>query len=84
MLVDGANIAKHCRRLDAYDGPLDADAQEVHDLQWVSVTQLISDAKTDRDTYTPWLMEEMRRMHWFEECCCQQPQCAKSQLQALP
>lgn len=73
-----------CYRLDAYDGPLDADAQEVHDLQWVDVAQLISDAKANSERYTPWLREEMHRMHWFGDPYCQHPQLAMGQLQPSP
>lgn len=56
-----------CYRLDAYDGPIDTDVNEVHSVQWLSLQQLKHQAATCEHMFTPWLLDEMQRMHWLQD-----------------
>ena len=60
------NCVQSCR-LAAYDGPLDPDDDEVFSIEWMSLQQLKQHATSSEITYTPWLMVEMRRMHWLHD-----------------
>ncbi len=60
------DVIRCCCRLDAYDGPIDTDVDEVYSVQWLSLQQLKEQAATCKHTFTPWLLDEMQRMHWLQ------------------
>lgn len=55
----------HFCRLEAYGGPLDPDDDEVFSIEWVKLQELQQHAAKDDNTFTPWLLVEMQRMHWL-------------------
>ncbi len=48
-------------------GPIDTDVDEVYSVQWMSLQQLKSQAATCQHMFTPWLLDEMQRMHWLQD-----------------
>ena len=65
--VQNKDVSNYCCRLDAYDGPIDTDVNEVHSVQWLSLQQLKHQAATCEHMFTPWLLDEMQRMHWLQD-----------------